>query len=121
MQTDPNWANFLYNPSADRLGLIDFGASREYTPEFMDAWHGLLTAALEGDREGMREQSLRIGYFTGEEEEVRLFHVAVHLAISYRRAFHPPIRVRGIPQLTVLGYGQRPPFQHVPPRRPLCA
>ena len=71
MQTDPNWANFLYNSSSDRLGLIDFGASREYTPEFMDAWHALLTAALEGDREGMREQSLRIGYFTGEEEEVR--------------------------------------------------
>jgi aarF domain-containing kinase len=88
MQTDPNWANFLYNASTDRLGLIDFGASREYTPHFMDAWHALLTAALEGDREGMREQSLRIGYFTGEEEEVRprpllsLLLLSIHLPVS---------------------------------------
>lgn len=92
MQTDPNWANFLYNPNTSRLGLIDFGASREYTVEFMDAWHGLLTAALEGDREGMREQSLRIGYFTGEEEEVRpslSFCGALGTSSGYLLGEHP--------------------------------
>ena len=70
MQTDPNWANFLYNAKTDRLGLIDFGASREYTAEFMDAWHALLTAALNGDKVRMQEESKNIGYFTGEEEQV---------------------------------------------------
>lgn len=29
-QTDPNWGNFLYDPEAHMLHLIDFGAAREY-------------------------------------------------------------------------------------------
>lgn len=70
MQTDPNWANFLYDPVRGRLGLIDFGASREYTKEFMDGWFRLLSAALRGDREVMREASEEIGYLTGEENDV---------------------------------------------------
>jgi len=28
MQTDPNWGNFLYDPSTGVLNLIDFGAAR---------------------------------------------------------------------------------------------
>jgi aarF domain-containing kinase len=36
MQTDPNWANFLYDDEADVLTLIDFGAAREYPKEFID-------------------------------------------------------------------------------------
>jgi aarF domain-containing kinase len=28
MQTDPNWGNFLYDPSSGTLNLIDFGAAR---------------------------------------------------------------------------------------------
>jgi aarF domain-containing kinase len=70
MQTDPNWGNFLYNPATDRLGLIDFGASRQYSKEFMDSWFALISAAIRGDREVMKEESKNIGYFTGEEEEV---------------------------------------------------
>ena len=71
MQTDPNWANFLYDGRKDRLQLIDFGASREYSKDFMDGWYRLLQAALEGDREVMRVESEKLGYLTGEENEVR--------------------------------------------------
>ncbi len=70
MQTDPNWANFLYDAPNDKLQLIDFGASREYSREFMDGWYRLLTAALEGEREVMRVESQNLGYLTGEENEV---------------------------------------------------
>lgn len=70
MQTDPNWANFLYDASNDKLQLIDFGASREYSKGFMDGWYRLLTAALEGQREVMKVESERLGYLTGEENEV---------------------------------------------------
>ncbi|WVQ75190.1 hypothetical protein IAR50_004801 [Cryptococcus sp. DSM 104548] len=73
MQTDPNWGNFLYNPSpTPQIQLIDFGASREYTKEFMDGWYRLLKSALEGDREVMRKESLSLGYLTGEENDVML-------------------------------------------------
>lgn len=75
MQTDPNWANFLFSPppssaSSPHIQLIDFGASREYTKEFMDGWYRLLNSALEGDRERMRVESLHLGYLTGEENDV---------------------------------------------------
>jgi aarF domain-containing kinase len=70
MQTDPNWANFLYDTSAHKLGLIDFGASREYSKEFMDGWYRLLMSAVKGDRETMKIESENLGYLTGEENEV---------------------------------------------------
>ncbi|WWC95315.1 hypothetical protein V866_002176 [Kwoniella sp. B9012] len=72
MQTDPNWANFLYTNTNDREGiqLIDFGASREYTKEFMDGWYRLLKSCLVGDRGMMKEESLKLGYLTGEENDV---------------------------------------------------
>jgi len=70
MQTDPNWANFLYDAPNDRLQLIDFGASREYSKGFMDGWYRLLTATLKGDREVMRVESEKLGYLTGDENEV---------------------------------------------------
>ncbi|WVQ96220.1 hypothetical protein IAU59_003324 [Kwoniella sp. CBS 9459] len=79
MQTDPNWANFLYTSSSSSSGtgneaiqLIDFGASREYTKEFMDGWYRLLKSCLEGDRAKMKEESLSLGYLTGEENDVML-------------------------------------------------
>lgn len=36
MQTDPNWSNFLYDSESKRLMLIDFGATRFYSKEFID-------------------------------------------------------------------------------------
>ena len=70
MQTDPNWANFLYDQKHDKIQLIDFGASREYTKEFMDGWFRLLKAALEGDRGVRKAESEALGYLTGEENDV---------------------------------------------------
>lgn len=72
MQTDPNWANFLYDASREKLGLIDFGASREYSKGFMDGWYRLLSAAIRGDKEPMTEESLHLGYLTGEENDMML-------------------------------------------------
>ncbi|WWC93078.1 uncharacterized protein L201_008043 [Kwoniella dendrophila CBS 6074] len=75
MQTDPNWANFLYSDTNNGSGqesiqLIDFGASREYTKEFMDGWYRLLKSCLENDRQNMKEESLSLGYLTGEENDL---------------------------------------------------
>ncbi|KAG1821390.1 ABC1 family-domain-containing protein [Suillus variegatus] len=42
MQTDPNFTNFLWDSRAQQLSLVDFGATREYTKEFMDSWLRLL-------------------------------------------------------------------------------
>ena len=63
VQTDPNFANFLYNPGTRQLGLLDFGATRRYPVTVIDAYRGLLQAALRGDQQAMSESAQAIGYF----------------------------------------------------------
>ncbi|KAF9007062.1 ABC1 family-domain-containing protein [Cyathus striatus] len=72
MQTDPNWTNFLWNSETRQIELVDFGATREYTKEFMDNWLRLLQAAASADRDACVEWSLKLGYLTGKEDEVML-------------------------------------------------
>jgi aarF domain-containing kinase len=70
MQTDPNWTNFLWNSKTRRIELVDFGATRVYSKQFMDDWLRLLRAATSGDFEACRDASLKLGYLTGEENDV---------------------------------------------------
>ncbi|KAG8870915.1 hypothetical protein FRB97_009256 [Tulasnella sp. 331] len=72
MQTDPNWSNFLYNRQTRQIELIDFGASREYSKEFMDKWFLLFKAAVDGDRQAALEQSLALGYLLPGENQAML-------------------------------------------------
>ena len=72
MQTDPNWTNFLYNADADRLALLDFGASREYPEEFVREYVQLLDAASHGDKETVKALSESLGYLTGHESRTML-------------------------------------------------
>ena len=74
MQTDPNWTNFLYHDGRRAIQLIDFGATRSYSPEFIAKWLGLLRAAVSGDRALCERWSVDIGYLTGQESEVRVSH-----------------------------------------------
>ncbi|KAH6626858.1 nuclear protein Es2-domain-containing protein [Chaetomium sp. MPI-SDFR-AT-0129] len=72
MQTDPNWTNFLYNPTTSRLELLDFGASREYPADFIDPYVRLLAAASRADRGRVKELSQQLGYLTGHESRAML-------------------------------------------------
>ncbi|XP_066254103.1 atypical kinase COQ8B, mitochondrial [Euwallacea similis] len=70
MQTDPNWANFLYNPQRRQLLLLDFGASREYSKEFMDKYVQVLKGACDGNREAVLKISKELGFLTGYESKI---------------------------------------------------
>ena len=63
IQTDPNFANFLYNTTTRQLGLLDFGATRHYPVLVTEAYRGLLEAALREDHAAMSESAQAIGYF----------------------------------------------------------
>jgi len=66
MQTDPNWSNFLYCDDG-RIGLIDFGANRFFSTEFVDAYIHVINSAANGDRQGIIDWSQRVGFLTGFE------------------------------------------------------
>ena len=53
-----------------QIELVDFGATRIYSKEFMDKWLSLLQSAAAGDREACIDWSLKLGYLTGEENQV---------------------------------------------------
>jgi len=69
MQTDPNWANFMYNPATRQIVLLDFGASREYSKEFVDKYIKVIQGAAEGDHKQVLDYSVQLGFLTGYESK----------------------------------------------------
>lgn len=63
MQTDPNFANYRYDPESRQLILLDFGATRSFPPAFAQAYKHLVSTTIAGDREAMARAALAIGYF----------------------------------------------------------
>lgn len=61
MQTDPNFANFLYAGPDAPIGLIDFGAVQTVPPEISSRYRAVLTAALEGDHADLAHALLGLG------------------------------------------------------------
>jgi predicted unusual protein kinase regulating ubiquinone biosynthesis (AarF/ABC1/UbiB family) len=64
IQTDPNFANFLYNANTRQVGLLDFGATRRYSSSTIEAYRGLLEAGLRRDFVAMSANAETIGYFS---------------------------------------------------------
>ena len=76
MQTDPSFANFLYDQDEDKIVLLDFGAARTYKEAFLDEYMNLVWAASNKDEEGVMASSIALGFLTGDESEEML---AAHL------------------------------------------
>ncbi|MCH8553357.1 MAG: AarF/ABC1/UbiB kinase family protein [Natronospirillum sp.] len=64
VQTDPNFANFLYDSSSRKTVLLDFGAVREYPVSVAEGYRRLLQAAIDTDREALNVAAEQIGYFS---------------------------------------------------------
>ena len=72
MQTDPNWTNFLFNATSQKLELLDFGASRDFPDKFIQPYIRNLVAASRNDRDACWELSIQLGYLTGYESQAML-------------------------------------------------
>ena len=66
IQTDPNFANYRYDRTIRQLILLDFGATRAYSPTLVDAYRALISAGIAGDTRAMFAAASTIGYFQGE-------------------------------------------------------
>jgi predicted unusual protein kinase regulating ubiquinone biosynthesis (AarF/ABC1/UbiB family) len=61
MQTDPNFANYRYEPDTGRLVLLDFGATRTLDQKTVSSYRSMLRAGLSGDRNGLRDAAVAAG------------------------------------------------------------
>ena len=62
VQTDPNFANYLYQAESDRIVLLDFGATRRFTDSRISQYRTLFRAAVTSDRAGIEGAMRAIGY-----------------------------------------------------------
>jgi predicted unusual protein kinase regulating ubiquinone biosynthesis (AarF/ABC1/UbiB family) len=66
MQTDPNFANYRFDPQADRLVLLDFGATRRFQNKIVDQYCRLFQVGLAGDHDELKSLAHEIGIITLE-------------------------------------------------------
>lgn len=64
MQTDPNFANYLWRPEDGRIALLDFGAVRPVSPESAEAYRVLLRATLAGSDNAVRDALINMQYLS---------------------------------------------------------
>ncbi|WP_271077058.1 ABC1 kinase family protein [Aurantiacibacter sp. MUD61] len=62
MQTDPNFANYRYQPDSGKLVLLDFGATRAVDPDVAASYRKLLAAGLDQNRDAVRKAALEAGF-----------------------------------------------------------
>lgn len=69
VQTDPNWGNFMINSTGTRpsLVLLDFGATRTYSREFVKNYILLLNLAAEKKSKDLKAHAIHIGLIDSRE------------------------------------------------------
>ena len=91
MQTDPNFANYRYDVTTDRLVLLDFGATRAFSPELVAAYRALLGAGVAGDAGAAEAAMVGIGLIAPETPDRH----RTAIAAMFETAF-APLRTDGV-------------------------
>jgi predicted unusual protein kinase regulating ubiquinone biosynthesis (AarF/ABC1/UbiB family) len=70
MQSDPNFANYLYQPEKDRIVLLDFGSTVSFEENFTHRYAQIARAMIDGDEPALRSLAEQMGYINpGNSDE----------------------------------------------------
>ena len=70
MQSDPNFANYLYQPETDRVVLLDFGSTVSFEEKFTHRYAQIARAMIDGDDLVLRQLAEEMGYINpGNSDE----------------------------------------------------
>jgi len=91
VQTDPNYANYLFDFDTARVQLIDFGATRNYAAQEKQNLLGLLAACVDGNKQNMLQYAEAVGYLTAHDTQQyrRAVLELLNQAVSPLRAAQP--------------------------------
>ncbi|GAK17884.1 LOW QUALITY PROTEIN: ABC1 family protein [Vibrio sp. JCM 19053] len=64
VQTDPNFANYLYIENTRQIGLLDFGATREYSERFSTGYRQAFASVVNNDEQGLNNALEQIAFFS---------------------------------------------------------
>ena len=62
MQTDPNFANYLYRPNDGRIVLLDFGSTVRFEKAFTERYREICRALIDDDYDEIWRLAEAIGY-----------------------------------------------------------
>jgi len=62
MQTDPNFANYMYQPDTGRIVLLDFGSTTTFEEDFVEGYRDITRALIDEDADGVLHYAQHIGY-----------------------------------------------------------
>ena len=91
MQTDPNFANYLWDRQGERMVLLDFGSTREFGADFVEKYRLICRAIVDNDRHGVRRRALEIGYLPADASAAEAEAVVDVIMLVCE-----PIRHRGV-------------------------
>jgi predicted unusual protein kinase regulating ubiquinone biosynthesis (AarF/ABC1/UbiB family) len=83
MQTDPNFANYRYQPDTRKIVLLDFGATREIAPIIVDQYRQLIGAGLAKDDVILMEVAQSIGFVSTEASAAHRRHILRMLRLVF--------------------------------------
>ncbi len=88
VQSDPNFANFRYNPKSERLVLLDFGATRKVDQTITAAYRDMIVAGLQNQTQALHDAAARLGVWdtsTAPDHVVQLAHMINLVFASIRQ------------------------------------
>jgi aarF domain-containing kinase len=89
MQTDPNFANFFYNPNTEILYLLDLGAGKDYEKEFCKNYLDTVWGASNNDPALILKATTELGFLSGQENP-EMIKAHIQSIISVGQPFSKP-------------------------------
>jgi len=88
MQTDPNFANYLYQVDTERIVLLDFGATRKIPKAISLGYLALIKASINNEKTSMVDAAISIGFFADNIEPTYLSQVLDIFALACEPLVH---------------------------------
>ena len=82
VQTDPNYANFLYEAETRRLVLLDFGATERVAPAVVGHYRQMMRAAVAGDARAVHQGAVALGYLDPDADAEQVAGIAELIELS---------------------------------------